>query len=168
MEIAKFHPHTSSNQDPITREPGAHPLGVGVGAAVGAGAGGAALGSGAATLMATGATFGAAAGPVGVVVGAVFGGIAGGLVGRRIAESLYLTDEGADDQELLICQSVYPEDDTEYRRASHDQGELGRQATSHSSTKADQARATLQAYEAWNNIIAPLETCEATVDVLNR
>src|SRR4051794_32509382 len=52
-----------SNQDPITGEPGAHPVGVGVGTAAGG--------------AAAGALGGAAAGPVGAVVGAVAGGLAG-------------------------------------------------------------------------------------------
>src|SRR3954447_11610765 len=59
---------TDSNRDPITGEPGAHPVGAGVGAAVGG--------------AATGAAAGAVAGPVGAVVGAVAGGVVGGLAGK--------------------------------------------------------------------------------------
>jgi hypothetical protein len=62
------------NRDPITDEPGAHPVGAGVGAAVGG--------------AAAGATAGMAAGPVGTVVGAVAGGVAGGLAGKEIAEQI--------------------------------------------------------------------------------
>lgn len=58
--------------DPLTGEPHAHPLGVGVGA----------LSAGAA-----GAAIGAFAGPIGVVVGAAIGAIAGGLAGKEVAES---------------------------------------------------------------------------------
>lgn len=70
----------SPNRDPITGEPGAHPVGVGVGAA-GAGAAGAAIGS--------------VAGPVGTVVGAVVGAVAGGLAGKGVAEAVDPTAEDA-------------------------------------------------------------------------
>ena len=62
------------NRDPITGEPGAHPVGAGVGAAVGGAAAGAAAGM--------------AAGPIGTVAGAVIGGVAGGLAGKEIAEQI--------------------------------------------------------------------------------
>jgi hypothetical protein len=68
------------NRDPLTGEPGAHPVGVGLGAA-GAGAAGAALGM--------------AGGPVGAAVGAVVGAVAGGLLGKGIAESVDPTAEDA-------------------------------------------------------------------------
>jgi hypothetical protein len=82
------------NRDPITGEPGAHPVGTGVGAAVGGGAAGAALGAAGAAAAAGGAV-GAAAGPIGAVVGAVAGGIAGGLAGKDIAELINPTEEDA-------------------------------------------------------------------------
>lgn len=63
----------TGNLDPITGEPGAHPVGVGIGAA----AGGLATGAVAGTL---------AAGPIGTVVGAAVGAIAGGLGGKAVAE----------------------------------------------------------------------------------
>lgn len=63
-----------ANRDPISNEPGAHPVGTGVGAA-GAGT--------AATLI--GAVVG---GPVGGVVGAVVGSVIGGLAGKVTAESV--------------------------------------------------------------------------------
>ena len=69
------------NLDPITKEPGAHPLGTGVGAAVGGAAAGAVLG-----------TF---AGPAGALVGAVAGAFAGGLGGKAAAESMNPTAEQA-------------------------------------------------------------------------
>jgi phage tail tape-measure protein len=69
------------NRDPISGEPGAHPLGTGLGAA-GAGA-------------AAGAAGGAVAGPVGAAVGAVIGAVAGGLGGKAIAESIDPTAEDA-------------------------------------------------------------------------
>lgn len=67
------------NRDPITKAPGAHPVGVGAGAA-GAGAAGAALG-------------GAVGGPIGAVVGAAVGAVAGGLGGKAAAEAVNPTVE---------------------------------------------------------------------------
>ena len=68
------------NEDPLTGEPGAHPIGVGVGTTGGA---------------LTGATVGAAGGPVGVVVGAVVGGIVGAVAGKSVAEGINPTEEDA-------------------------------------------------------------------------
>lgn len=68
------------NEDPITGEPGSHPVGVGVGTAGGA---------------ATGAAIGAAGGPVGAVVGAVVGGVAGAYAGKGVAEKIDPTEETA-------------------------------------------------------------------------
>ena len=62
------------NRDPITNEPGAHPVGAGVGATLGGAAAGAAAGM--------------AAGPIGTVAGAVIGGIAGGYAGKAVAEQI--------------------------------------------------------------------------------
>lgn len=70
----------SDNADPITGEPGAHPVGVGLGATGGG---------------ITGAAIGAAAGPVGAAVGAVAGAIIGGMAGKDIAESYDPTAEDA-------------------------------------------------------------------------
>ncbi len=68
------------NQDPISGEPGAHPVGTGVGAATG-GAAGAAIGS--------------VGGPIGTAVGAVIGAVAGGLAGKGVAEMIDPTAEDA-------------------------------------------------------------------------
>lgn len=68
-----------ANPDPITGEPGAHPVGTGIGAA-GAGAVGAVVG-------------GVVAGPVGAVVGSVVGGVVGGLMGKGAAEQVNPTVE---------------------------------------------------------------------------
>ena len=69
-----------ANRDPLTGEPGSHPVGTGVGAAGGA---------------AAGAAVGAVGGPVGMVVGGVVGAIAGGLTGHAVAESIDPTVEDA-------------------------------------------------------------------------
>ena len=68
-----------AHRDPISGEPGVHPLGTGIGAAVGGAAAGAAIGS--------------AAGPVGTTIGAAVGAVVGGLAGKEIAETIDPTDE---------------------------------------------------------------------------
>jgi hypothetical protein len=65
-------PRGDENADPMTGEPGAHPVEVGVGAALG----------GAAAGMAAGAV----AGPIGSAIGAVTGAVAGGLLGKAGGE----------------------------------------------------------------------------------
>ena len=67
-----------ANRDPITGEPGAHPIGTGAGAAGGA---------------AAGATVGAIGGPVGAVVGGAIGAVVGGLAGKGAAEKVNPTVE---------------------------------------------------------------------------
>src|ERR1700761_4624772 len=76
------------NPDPITKAPGAHPVGTGIGAAAGgaAGIGGA---------IAAGAASGSVAGPVGTAVGAAIGAVAGGLIGKGVAEGINPTVEDA-------------------------------------------------------------------------
>ncbi len=69
------------NEDPISGEAGAHPVGTGVGAAGGAVAG---------------ATVGSVAGPIGTAIGAVVGAVVGGLAGKGAAEAVNPT---IDDEE---------------------------------------------------------------------
>ena len=88
-----IHSSADSNPDPITGEPGAHPVGAGVGTAA-AGA-------------AAGAAGGAMAGPVGAVAGAVIGGVAGGLAGKGIAESIDPTVEHAYWRENYASRPYY-------------------------------------------------------------
>lgn len=68
-----------TNKDPITGEPGSHPVGTGAGTASG-GLAGAAIGA-------------AVAGPVGAAVGAVVGGVAGAYSGHSVAEAVNPTVE---------------------------------------------------------------------------
>ncbi len=70
--------HGDLNRDPITGEPGSHPVGTGVGAVAGG---------------AAGAAVGAAGGPVGAVVGGAVGAIVGGLAGHGVAEQVNPTVE---------------------------------------------------------------------------
>jgi hypothetical protein len=69
----------SANLDPLTGEPGAHPLGAALGAAAGGGAG-----------LAIAA---AVAGPIGVAAATVGGAIAGGYVGVAAAEIIDPTED---------------------------------------------------------------------------
>ena len=68
-----------ANLDPISGQPGAHPVGTGIGAA-GAGTAGTVIGA-------------VLGGPVGAVVGAVVGSVAGGLAGKSAAEKINPTAE---------------------------------------------------------------------------
>ena len=85
-----------SNPDPITGQPGAHPVGTGVGAA-GAGAIGTAVG-------------GAVGGPVGAVVGAAIGAVAGGLAGKNVAERIDPTIEDGYWRDNYRNRSYYEND----------------------------------------------------------
>ena len=69
------------NLDPITGEPGAHPVGTGLGA----------LACGAAA----GAAVGTVVGPLGTAVGAAVGAIVGGMAGKAVAEAVDPTAEHA-------------------------------------------------------------------------
>jgi hypothetical protein len=71
---ADLPPKGSRNPDPITDEPGVHPIETGIGAAV----------AGAASGLAVGAFAGPAAAAVGAAVGSVAGGYAGKGVGEMI------------------------------------------------------------------------------------
>jgi uncharacterized protein YcfJ len=80
------------NRDPVTGEPGSHPLGTGVGSLTGA---------------ATGAIAGVAGGPVGMAVGGVIGAIAGAVVGHGIAEELDPTAENEHWEKNYKLQPYY-------------------------------------------------------------
>lgn len=81
MDVTKdrINPPPGSNPDPITKEPGSHPVGTGLGAAGGAAAG-----------AAVGAAVG---GPVGAVVGGAVGAVAGGAAGHATGEAVNPTVE---------------------------------------------------------------------------
>jgi hypothetical protein len=72
------HKTGDANRDPITKEPGSHPVGTGLGASGGA---------------AAGAAIGSVAGPVGTLVGGAIGAVAGGLAGHGAAEGVNPTTE---------------------------------------------------------------------------
>jgi hypothetical protein len=66
------------NRDPITKEPGSHPIGTGVGSAGGA---------------AAGAAIGAIGGPIGALIGGAIGAVAGGAAGHAAGEAVDPTGE---------------------------------------------------------------------------
>lgn len=70
----------NENRDPITGEPGSHPLGTGLGSAGGA---------------AAGAAIGGLGGPIGIAIGGVVGAIVGGVTGHEVAEGFDPTAEDA-------------------------------------------------------------------------
>lgn len=90
------------NRDPITGEPGSHPVGTGLGSAGGA---------------AAGAAIGAIGGPIGMVVGGVVGAIAGGATGHAVAEGLDPTAEDA------YWNENYKNEP--YHQADHDYSDYG-------------------------------------------
>lgn len=82
-----------ANRDPLTGEPGSHPVGTGTGSAGGALAG-AAIG-------------GVVGGPVGAVVGGAIGAVAGGEVGHAAAEEVNPTLEGKYWRENFATRPYY-------------------------------------------------------------
>ena len=87
-----------ANRDPITKAPGAHPIGTGVGATVGGIAGAAAAGAAIGT---------ATAGPVGTAAGLVIGAVVGGLAGKGVAEKIDPTREDAYWRDQYQKESYY-------------------------------------------------------------
>ncbi|WP_394671425.1 hypothetical protein [uncultured Acinetobacter sp.] len=103
------------NADPITGEPGAHPIGTGVGAAGGA---------------VSGAAIGAVGGPIGAAVGGVVGAVVGGLAGKGVSEVVNPTEEDAYWRETYNTRPYYNEtintyDDLDYERDYRDAYQLG-------------------------------------------
>jgi hypothetical protein len=100
-ELKTPNPADPANRDPITKAPGAHPLGVGVGAAVGG------VAAGVATAAATGAAVGTVAGPAGTVIGAAVGAVVGGLAGKAVAEHYDPTVEDGYWREAHVREPYY-------------------------------------------------------------
>jgi uncharacterized protein (TIGR02284 family) len=80
------------NRDPLTSEPGAHPIGTAVGSTGGAVAGAAA---------------GILGGPVGMAVGGVVGAVVGGLAGKAAAEAVNPTAEESHWRENYTKEPYY-------------------------------------------------------------
>jgi hypothetical protein len=100
-------PNADANRDPITGEPGSHPVGTGVGAIAGG--------------IATGAAVGTMAGPVGTAIGAAVGAVVGGLAGHGVAEMIDPTAEDAywranyEKQDYVAAGSNYDDYGPAYR-----------------------------------------------------
>jgi hypothetical protein len=112
-EKVRTKPGKDANPDPITGQPGAHPVGTGLGAAAGGAAAGAAVGS--------------VAGPVGTAAGIVVGAVVGGLAGKGIAEKIDPTVEDAYWRENYRTRSyVRSGEDYELYRPAYKTGYEGR------------------------------------------
>ncbi len=96
LSSAKTAKRELSNEDPISGEPGTHPMGTGLGTALGAALAGAATG----TLV----------GPIGTVVGTIAGGVAGAYAGKAIAENIDPTVEASYWRDAYAEQPYYSED----------------------------------------------------------
>lgn len=92
------------NADPLSGEPGAHPIGTGVGAAGGG---------------AAGAAIGAVGGPVGAVVGGVVGAVVGGLAGKGAAEAINPTEEDHYWREQSVNMPYYQQTLNQYPDVSY-------------------------------------------------
>ena len=101
----RFPDDNPANRDPITKEPGSHPVGTGLGSAGGAVAGAAA-----------GAVIG---GPVGAAVGGVVGAVAGAAGGHAAGEAVNPTVEDAYWNENFKSRPYYQQGRTylDYRTA---------------------------------------------------
>ena len=122
------HEERDLNRDPITDEPGAHPVGAGVGAAA-AGA-------------AAGAAGGAIGGPIGAAAGAIIGGLVGGLAGKGVAEYIDPTEEHAYWREEHARRD-YTRDDRDYDKhygPAYQYGWEGYQKHHKKGTPSDKAR----------------------------
>ncbi|MBX9628361.1 MAG: hypothetical protein K2X82_31470 [Gemmataceae bacterium] len=96
-------PYGPRNADPITDQPGSHPVETGVGAVIGG--------------VASGLAVGAVGGPVGAVVGAIIGGAAaGGLAGKGVGE---LLDPTTEDNWIREALGASHPADTPERVAAH-------------------------------------------------
>ncbi|NYZ62757.1 hypothetical protein [Luteimonas deserti] len=123
------------NRDPITKAPGAHPVGVGVGGI----AGGAAAGAAAGTIF----------GPVGTLIGAAVGVVAGAAVGKGVAERIDPTGETEYWREAH-AERPYVKSDYDYDRDYAPAYGFGLQAREADRTRGwDESEATLR--EEWES-----------------
>jgi hypothetical protein len=128
-----------ANRDPISGEPGSHPLGTGVGAASAGSIG-----------TAVGAVVG---GPVGAVVGAVIGSVIGGLAGKGTAERINPTFEDNHWRENFSSRS-YIDPDSKYDdyQPAYRMGYEGYDRYAHTGTAYEEIEDTLrQDYESIPN-----------------
>lgn len=88
MKDASVPDSNPANRDPLTGEPGSHPIGTGIGSAGGAAAG-AAIG-------------GAVGGPAGALVGGAVGAVAGGATGHAVGEGANPTVGKPDEAAAIV------------------------------------------------------------------
>ncbi|HEY4231572.1 MAG TPA: hypothetical protein VGO79_15490 [Thermoanaerobaculia bacterium] len=155
---ANIPPAPGSNPDPITKEPGSHPVGTGAGAAGGAAAG-AAVG-------------GAVGGPVGAVVGGAVGAVAGGAAGHAAGEAVNPTVEEAYWQENYKTRpyfspgSTYADYSSAYRYGWESAGRNDYQSRRFEDVESDLERGWDSARGATTRTWS--EAREATRDAWNR
>lgn len=89
------------NRDPITGEPGSHPVGTGLGAGAGA---------------AAGAAIGAIGGPLGALIGGAIGAVVGGQAGHAAGEAIDPTGEEIYWRNEGYTSATYYSDDYTYDR----------------------------------------------------
>ncbi len=123
-----------ANRDPLTGEPGAHPVGTAVGGVAGG--------------LAAGAAVGTVAGPIGTAVGAAVGAVVGALAGKGVAEMVDPTAEDAywrsnfAGQPYVTAGSTYDEYGPAYRYGVDSYGK-------YSGRTFEQSEADLQ--RGWDN-----------------
>ena len=141
---AKRHDHVDehdANRDPITNEPGAHPVGSGVGAAAG-GAGAAAAGAAIGAAI-TGFPTGGLGAPIGGIAGAIVGGLVGGLAGKSVAESINPTEEHNYWREEHLNRDYVPDNyDEDYDRTYAPAYQYGWETYSAHNTGSDKSQVT--------------------------
>ena len=93
------------NADPITGEPGSHPVGTGVGAAGGA---------------AAGAAIGSVAGPLGTLVGGAIGAVVGAVAGHNAGEAVNPTEEDSYWREHSATTAYFGESRSLYSDVNYD------------------------------------------------
>ena len=160
-ELNKALKHDKSrNPDPITGEPGSHPVGTGVGAAVGGAAAGAAAGT--------------VAGPAGTIAGAAVGAIVGGLAGKGVAEKIDPTREDAYWRERHIRQPYarnrsYDDFAPAYRVGYEGYGTYGTKGKTFEESEAELRRnyEKQQAKLAWNDARPATQAAWAKFDKQN-
>ena len=124
------------NADPITGEPGSHPVGTGVGAAGGA---------------AAGAAIGSVAGPLGTLVGGAIGAVVGAVAGHNAGEAVNPTEEDSYWREHSATTEYFGQTRTLYNDVDYDRDyqaayRLGYENRSHypAESKFEEAEAALK------------------------
>ncbi len=138
MANPNYNESGDTNPDPITGEPGSHPVGTGIGAASGA---------------ATGAAMGLAGGPIGAVIGGIAGAVTGGLIGKGVEEMVDPTAHDSYWQENHARQPYAAGSSYDQYRGAYRTGYTG--AGTHAGRTFDEAEGDLRHdYEATKDATA--------------